>query len=645
MNLLDRMPALRYMLDIMATRAVSISLSLVRLGFCALLLAVPASAADNWVEVRSPHFTVSSNAGEKEARRIANQFEEIRSVFQTAFTSIRVDFGKPLIIIAVKNEDSLKILLPDYYLTKDRMRPAGMYLPRFDRNFALVRTDVSGSGENPYHSLYHEYTHGVMALNFPVMPTWLNEGLAEFYGNTTVDSGEIGIGRISKMQLTVLQRSPFIPIQTLMNVDSRSPLYNERDRVGMFYAESWALVHYLMLDPDARKNQILVHFLKVLADTNDSEEAARQTFGDLKKFGDRLEGYTRQSAFYYERMKPQTHFSDKDYAARPVSPAEVLALEADFLEHAGHGKDAKTMLKEAIEQQPTLGFAYSTLGMYDFQQHDNEAAQKEFEQALQLDPGDFRSYYYLADILLRTKGYGEESTPQIIKHLENLVKINPDFAPAHAFLSVAYRQQKEAREKALAAAIQAAKLDPISLAYVADVGDALLALDRDKDARFVGEKLTKRARTPFEKGIAENFNRRLARHEEFKAKNAGKDAGDSLAAEKAAVSEEAEDSAQTVTLEKPSASKDGQQGTAVEGLIREAHCDAAPGATVRFAILGDTLLLSVADLTKIRYQANSKESSLAENPCPGWGNRKARITFVSAQDKKFRGEITAIEFQ
>lgn len=617
-----------------------------KLAFCLLLLPVPALAADNWVEVRSLHFTVSSNAGEKEARRIANQFEEIRSVFHTAFTSMRVDFGKPLIIIAMKNEDSMKILLPDYYVTKDRTRLAGMYVARLDRNFALLRTDISGSGENPYHSLYHEYTHGIMALNFPAMPVWLNEGLAEFYGNTTVDSGEIGIGRISKMQLNVLQKSPFIPIQTLMNVDSRSPLYNERDRVSMFYAESWALVHYLMTDPDARENQIMVHFLKVLSETNDSEEAARQAFGDLKKFGDRLETYTRQVAFYYERMKPQTHFSDKDYSARPMSPAEVLALEADFLEHTGHGKDAKTMLKEAIEQQPRLAAAYSTLGMYDFQQHDNDAAQKEFEQALQLDPGDFRSYYYLAEILYRRIGYREESTPQIIKHLENLIQINPDFAPAYAFLSVAYRQQKEMKEKALAAGIQAAKLDPIQIAYVADIGDALLALDRDKDAQLIGEKLSKRARTPYEKAVAENFNRRLTRHEETKAKGPAKDTGDNMvAAERAGISEEPDENAQPVGTEKPPVSEPAQQAGSEEGLIREAHCDAALGATVKFAILGDTLLLVVPDLAKIAYRSNGKEATLAEIPCSGWNNRKARITFVSAKDKKFKGEITSIEFQ
>jgi hypothetical protein len=69
-----------------------------------------ALATENWCEVRSPHFIVNSNAGEKEARRIANQFEEIRSVYLLSFPSLHVDFGKPFIIIGVKNEDSSKLL-------------------------------------------------------------------------------------------------------------------------------------------------------------------------------------------------------------------------------------------------------------------------------------------------------------------------------------------------------------------------------------------------------------------------------------------------------------------------------------------------------------------------------------------------------
>ena len=77
----------------------------------------------------SPHFTVISNAGDKDARKIANQFEQFHEVFHNSFPSLRLDLGRPLIIFAVKNEDSLKKLLPGYWEAKGRAHPATVGAP------------------------------------------------------------------------------------------------------------------------------------------------------------------------------------------------------------------------------------------------------------------------------------------------------------------------------------------------------------------------------------------------------------------------------------------------------------------------------------------------------------------------------------
>src|SRR2546425_7266132 len=74
-----------------------------------LLLPLCAVAADNWIEVRSPHFTVNTNAGERDARRIADQFEQIRQMFHAAFAGLRVDPAQPIVIVAAKNESTIKL--------------------------------------------------------------------------------------------------------------------------------------------------------------------------------------------------------------------------------------------------------------------------------------------------------------------------------------------------------------------------------------------------------------------------------------------------------------------------------------------------------------------------------------------------------
>ena len=604
-----------------------------------LLLPKVAASADHWVEVHSPHFTVSSNAGEKEARRIANQFEEIRAVFLMAFPSLRVDPGKPLIVLAVKDENSLKTLLPDYWTAKDRVRPAGIFVPGLDRNFAVLRTDVTGSGENAYHHLYHEYMHMIVRLNFAALPTWLDEGLAEYFGNTVVDSHEIGVGRIDRRQLELLKRTQLIPIQTLLKVDQRSPLYNEQDRASIFYAESWLLVHYLLQDPEARKAQYFFRFLKAMDEKNDPEENGKEAFGDLNHFERKLEDYARQPIFQYQRYKPQAPISDKDYPVRDLSPAETQTVQADFLAHAGHARDARTALKQAIEQEPTLAAGYTSLGYIDYLLHENDAAESEFNQAISLNQNDFRPYHFRALLILRNTGYRKESTPLIIANLEKVTALNPDFAPAYGFLSVAYRQQEDTKRKSFDADVKAAKLEPANLTFTVDIGDALLALGRDREASELLERMNKAARTAYEKSMTEAFAKRLASHKELAARKEGAIPLNAPASADSDTTEPGSSPEQTV----PSKAAD-HESSSEEGIIREVTCNAPSGISMRFAILGETLVLAAANPEKLVIHVAGKEATLSDIPCEQWKGRKARVSYMPPSGENKPGEISSIDF-
>jgi hypothetical protein len=171
-----------------------------------------------------------------------------------------VDLGKPLVIFAVKNEDTLKLLLPAYWETKGRLHPAGIFMPGEARHYVAVRTNIEA--DNPYEVVYHEYTHAIMNLNFRGLPVWLGEGLAEYFANSAIHDKEVEIGKISPYHLQVLQSTRLIPVDALMQAGADSPYYNEQNRATVFYAESWAIVHYLLTDPGARKRQLLTAFFR-----------------------------------------------------------------------------------------------------------------------------------------------------------------------------------------------------------------------------------------------------------------------------------------------------------------------------------------------------------------------------------------------
>ena len=300
---------------------------------------------DKWVEVTSPHFTVVSNSGEKDARRIAAQCEIVRAVFQQDSPNLRVDGGVPLTVIAVKDEDSLKVLLPDFWAEKDRMHPNGMYQTGVDEQFMTLRTDVRANGnDNPYTGVYQQYVYSVLRLNYSAMPLWLRTGIAMYYGNTIVDGDYTDVGRPTRAEIMTLQRSPLIPLTDLMAADQRSPVYNERDTAQTFFAESWVLVHYLTLDPQASKQDYVAKYMKAFQASDDGLAASRETFGDLNQLQSKVDAYARSMAFYTQR-RPAVAKQASDYTSREMSPAEALTVEADFLEHTNHMSQARDMLQ------------------------------------------------------------------------------------------------------------------------------------------------------------------------------------------------------------------------------------------------------------------------------------------------------------
>src|ERR1700678_478406 len=141
----------------------------------AAALAPAHDKSENWLEVRSQHFTVVTNANEKAGRRIADQFERMRSVFQTACAHLSIDNGSPIIVLAIKDDNGFLALEPQAYLAKGQLKLGGLFLLAPDKNYILMRVDAEGP--HPYAVVYHEYTHLLLSKSEEWLPLWLNEGL------------------------------------------------------------------------------------------------------------------------------------------------------------------------------------------------------------------------------------------------------------------------------------------------------------------------------------------------------------------------------------------------------------------------------------------------------------------------------------
>jgi tetratricopeptide (TPR) repeat protein len=468
-----------------------------------------------WTEVRSPHFTVVTDGNERQGRRLADQFEAIRAVFEQTLR-LRVESGRPFVVMAFKDEKSMRAAMPEYWEKKGRAHPAGRFSSGGEKLYAVIRLDAGG--ENPYATVYHEYTHMVLQLNVRSLPLWMSEGLAEFYGNSAIGEKEVGLGRPNASLIQILREGRQLPLAELFRVTYDSPYYTEAAKVPMFYAESWALTHYLILaeKTEAGQRNRLSRVLSLLGQGVDQDEAVRRVFDDLGKLQADLARYVERSAFPYLRIKTKAADTPEDFSARVLSPAETAARLGDFQLQDRRPQDAKPLLEEALRLQPDLASAQESLGFLFMRQGDRAEALRWFDRAIAGDSRSFLAHYYHATLTLIELGT-TDGAGQAEASLRKALQLNPYFAPAYIALARLFLRDDQKVERALELARKAVDLEPGSFSNQMMLGNVLVRLGRYDEALKLAKTMERSARSQGEKEMVKSFIESLNRVQEKKS--------------------------------------------------------------------------------------------------------------------------------
>ena len=484
---------------------------------CALLASGRTGASERpaaWSEVCSPHFVVAGDLGPKRERHVAQQFEQLRAAFHSSFPAFRVDLGQPIVVVALKNEEEMKEWLPPSWEEKAHFHPSGVYISTPEKDFVVFRVDPAG--EDPYHTLCHEYAHALLHLNFRTLPPWLNEGLAEFFGNCSVGEKDVRVGQIDRNHLRTLAENQLLPLADLFRTQQDSVYYNEENDASLFYAESWAFVHYLILDPQASAEHLLPKFLAAWQESGDQAEAARRAFGDGQRLDVMLRNYVRQPNFSMTQVPVALAVSGDSYPERNLSPAEILVLRGDFHVRREQMELGQEALIQALQLEPSLAAAHEAMGFCYFQQKNYEAAIREAQEAIRLHGSGFLAHFLYGAALLENHSFSQKSLQAAQDSLEEAVRRNPTYAPAYFRLSLLYSLDRAKQSQAIAAARRATELEPGSTFYLLNLGDLLANNFRDSEARSLAENVLRMARTPLEQKAAHEILNRVLEHEQRK---------------------------------------------------------------------------------------------------------------------------------
>lgn len=391
-----------------------------------------------WIEIRSPHFRVLTDGSEKDARRVAKEFEQMHNVFEYNMRGFRLDTGAPLLVFAAKDQDSAAALSPVFQSRKGANTLVGLYNEGWEKQFAIIRLSQAeagfvNGGQNSFNVIYHEYVHSILHMNTRWLPVWMDEGLAEFFGSTLFDGDKVELG-FPSTRLRRVESQSLIPIDVMLKVDARSPYYHDETLAPMFYAESWAMVHYMEFGDGMENGKKVGDFYSLLDQGMPQEKAFVQVFGEPKKFYDGLRFYLSSPTLRSTIIKDLPRVDDSQFASRTLSPAESSAEIAGYHIWTRNSNAARPLLEQALKDDPKLAVAHENMAFLDFNSGDDADALKEFSQALELDPKRYLSLYYKT--MLQSSARPTPDEDAIYSGMLGTIGLNPNFAPAYVQLAL-----------------------------------------------------------------------------------------------------------------------------------------------------------------------------------------------------------------
>ena len=612
-----------------------------RILLTALLLFAPLAPArdktETWMQVTSPHFVVVTNSSEKQGRRIADQFERMRSLFHALFPKIQMDSaGMPIIVLAIKDEKDFRALEPEAYLAKGSLKLGGLFMPAADKNYVLMRVDAEG--DHPYSVIYHEYTHFLLAKSAEWMPLWMNEGLAEFYQNTDIHEKDASLGKPSVEDIEWLRQNRLLPLPALLTVDEKSPYYHEENKGSIFYAESWALVHYIEIGDAQQKTHRMLDYATLLRQKVDPVTAAAQAFGDLKKLQSDLENYVLRASYGYFKVTTTTEVDDSAFKAQPLNAPQSEALRGDFLAYENRTKEAQALLDQALQEDPNNVLAHESNGYLEFRQSHFEEAKKFYTQAVQLDSQSFLAHYYFAVISMKG-ATSTEAQAQVESSLRTAIKLNPSFAPAMDALAVYIAMRGQNFEEAHTSELNAIALEPSNVGYRINMANILMAMDKTDRALEVLRAAAKVAKTPADSQAVDNALMRTQTYAEAKAR---------MAAQK-----QQWDNAGTVTADTTATDVSiprlkhrdfvakGPHHFLV-GVLKSVRCG-NPSLELTVSTKDKQLTVHGDNYYKIAFSTLGFQPSGDLNPCKDLENRPAKVEYVESVDPSVTPQLIAVE--
>lgn len=385
---------------ISAAMGMRLAKSLAMVLAAALWMAQAAFPRETWRYGEVNRFEVYSLASENSMRKVVEELVKVEAALKVFLPSLSLRGQQRLKVIVFSNARQIADYAPLYEGKPKKI--GGLYRKTLDGDMMMIA--LGEEFAQTRSTVYHEYIHFLISGAGLRLPAWLNEGLAETF--STIDFGgrktKIGLGEPYNVQ--TLMRSKPLPLERFFQVVHSSPEYNSDSHGrGMFYAQSWGMVHYLMFgNHDFPEGA----FQKLAASVMESqwiqEDDFREIFGiGFDEMEKRLQRYAQGGRYTYRFFDLDPQF-DEDWEIEKVDEGSASLFRGMLLLANRDPKEAYGHLSRASALMPQSHEAAAYLGYHSYRQELWDFALDEFERAIELGSASPSLYWTYADAKMRT---------------------------------------------------------------------------------------------------------------------------------------------------------------------------------------------------------------------------------------------------
>jgi tetratricopeptide (TPR) repeat protein len=487
------------------------ALGLASIGVVALT-SPEVGAAEDWIEVKTANFTVVSNAGDRSTRKLAWQLEQVRSAMRALWSWAKPDLNKPLSVIAVKDEESMRSLAPRFWEVRNAVRPASVWVTGPDQHYLAIRTDIEIDTKgtiNPYLTAYSSYVSLVLSQSFDrELPQWFLRGFSDVLGNTVVKDDHLLLGAPTPWSLDILRGRPLLTLSKLLAATRLSRELTEAERRQVFDAEAWALVHFLMFGDNGKRSGGLNAFAKLVIAGTDPSAAFAEALGPIEALEASFRVYIQRNIFSFARVNLDVGVERERFPVRLLAAAESASARALFHAAMGRIADARASIAEARKADANAAASYTAEGLLLDRQQNRDAAKVAYARAVELGTSSAYAHYRLASLKWETNP-SPELQAEIDTLLSKAIERNVRYAAAYAWLGDI--RAARGAPSGMGLIRRAIALEPREARHRLRAAHVLIREGRPAEARIEAQAALKLAEDEQERRDAQELLERIAK--------------------------------------------------------------------------------------------------------------------------------------